>query len=148
MPTLKDVLRRAGKIRPDSQYSDSWAQSPPLNNMVFGLLSLKTTDVWSAIDRLGAAYRSFTASEKRKPEKLALGLPRKIGRREVDQRAISHPAGRDYSRHASPLHFRLVKNSNSYSVRITALPSPHLPDLKRSREYLERCMDYMYQQLH
>jgi len=83
----------------------------------------------------------------RKSEKLALGLPRNIGRRGVDQETIEHPAGRSYARHASPLHFRLVRNSNGYSVRVTALPSPHLPDLKRSREYLERCMDHLYDQL-
>jgi CRISPR-associated protein Cmr6 len=148
LPTAKDVLTRAASVRPGSQYSASMAESPPLNYMVFGVLPLKSREVWSAIDQLGAAYRSFTSSEKRKSEKLALGLPRNIGRRSVDQRAIGHPAGRSYSRHASPMHFRLLRNSEGYSVRVTALPSPHLPDLKGSRQYLERCMDYMYAQLH
>jgi CRISPR-associated protein Cmr6 len=148
LPTSRDVLARAASVRSGYQYNASMVESPPLNYMVFGVLPLKSRDVWSAIDQLGAAYRSFTSSEKRKSEKLALGLPRNIGRRGSDQRAIEHPAGRSYSRHASPMYFRLLKNPDGYSVRVTALPSPHLPDLKGSRQYLERCMDYMYAQLH
>ena len=146
LPTASDVLTRAGKIRPASGYQESLVESPPLNRMGFRTLPLKSRDAWSAIDRLGESYRSFTASEKRKSEKLRLGLPRAIGRRNVDQERLKHPAG-NYSRHGSPLHMRLLKGTEGYDVRITTLPSPHLPDLQKSRDYLKRCSDFIAEHL-
>lgn len=147
LPTTKDVLTRAANIRPTVRFEESRAESPSLSRMAFRTLPLKSPDPWSAIDRLGESYRSFTASEKRKPEKVSLGLPRAIGRRNLDQKPLRHPAGNNYSRHASPLHLRLVNGADGYGVRITTLPSPHLPDLQQCRDYLKRCSDFMAQQL-
>jgi CRISPR-associated protein Cmr6 len=143
-----DALRRARLIRGGERgFSNELVESPSVEKLECEVLGLGSWDVWEAVDRLGEGYRSFTASEKRKPEKLRLGLPRNIGRRKLDQRSLKHPHGGEYTRHASPLHFRLVRGAEGYSVRVTALPSPHLPSLGQSQEYLRKCVEYMKREL-
>ena len=112
------------------------------------VLKLRASDPWDALDRLGAAYRSFNASQKHQRAKVALGLPRAIHRR-PNQERMDHPAG-PYSRHASPLHFRLFRLSNGeYAARISAFASRHLADappdsrLAVSRQFLRECVSYM-----
>jgi len=118
-------------------------QSPSVLELSTKMLDLRAKDVMAALDRLGAAYRAFTSGEKHKPEKVALGLPRLIHRR-PNQEKLLHPADeKKYSRHASPLHFRLVETPQGYVVRVSALHSPHLPDLATSKAYLEKCMHRM-----
>lgn len=131
-----------GMIGVDARPDGCIPESPSVFEMSVKTLALKTADVMAALDRLGAAYRSFTSSEKHKRDKLALGLPRLIHRR-PNQEKLLHPANPKRTRHASPLHFRLINGQQGYSVRISALHSPHLPDLETSKQYLDKCIQHM-----
>ncbi len=139
----KACVARAAAVRPGLQFCEHKLESPSLHRMCSKILRLKETDVWRALDRLGKAYRSFTASHKRNPQKALLGLPRMTGRRQVDQHPLEHPKDSKRERHASPLHFRIVQEGTEYHARITALYSPNLPGLTASKDYLSACINHM-----
>lgn len=89
--------------------------------------------LWAAIHRLGTAIREFSSENKRRPYKRALGTPRNVGQNDRER----FEAFNWERRHTSPVHYYLFRRDNSYWVRITAFPSPRLPDLQFSRTYLE-----------
>ncbi len=153
---LKDglvrALQTAAAVRPGTEFKESNLQSPSVHRIMITELRLKGASDWDAIDSLGRAYRAFNASMKHNPEKLALGLPRAI-HKGPERKALRHPAGR-YDRHASPLHFRLMKLQQGFAVRVTGFASTHLADavppaqrLAASREFLNKCVKFMREEL-
>lgn len=125
-------------------------------------IPLGTSDPWNALDRLGFAVQGYAQQYAHKPEKAALGLPRKIhGPRDdgpittKDGRQIQDPTtwkapewlGSKHPyrgktkpsdfRHAAPVHYHLVKGDNgALSVRVIAFPSAVLPDAGTSNTVL------------
>lgn len=103
-------------------------------------------DCWFAIDQLGSAAQAFARANAHRDDKAALGLPRKIHgpRREPmhhqDRDGHKPPkslsAGR-HRRHAAPVHYHLSpRPDDTLTIRMTAFPSPVLPDLDTSRKVL------------
>jgi CRISPR-associated protein Cmr6 len=97
------------------------------NEFPLGKMPPGEQGVWAAIHRLGTAIRMFSSANTHKPEKRALGTPRKI--KEQDNRKWP-------PRHTSPVHYYIFQRNGQYWVRVTAFPSPELPDLEFSRTYL------------
>lgn len=119
-------------------------------------IPLGTTDPWNALDQLGFVVQSYAQGYAHKPEKAALGLPRKIhGPRsdrampgQVDWRrpewlGRNHPhrprdTRAEAFRHAAPVHYHLVKGDNGkLCVRVIAFPSAVLPDAETSNTVLK-----------
>ena len=70
-------------------------------------------DSWFALDQIGGAMQSSARKIERK-RRAALGLPRK----------------NSHKRFAAPVHYHLSQNADgALTVRLTAFPSPDLPDL-------------------
>ncbi len=100
-------------------------------------------DPWYALDRTGMALQLFAKSldsEKR----IALGLPRRVGR---GRNAQSLRAGQ-IDRHASPALWSLAKSRNgTLLVRLIAFPAARLPEKAASRTILQNLIDFARQQL-
>jgi CRISPR-associated protein Cmr6 len=143
---LKEAMLRAAAMRP-------WV-SPPSQPASSSLEWMKEKELrlrgdrswWFALDQLGYAYQIFASDEKHKPEKWALGLPR---RTEILMPPRPPFAGLDrkFSRYSSPLHFHILHDEKGYAVRIAAFASPRLPDLATSGAYLSKCVARMEQWL-
>jgi CRISPR-associated protein Cmr6 len=106
----------------------SWSACVPGTPTEFPLGKMPAGEqgLWAAIHRLGTAIGKFCADNRHKPEKQALGTPRKT---EHD--------GRNWpGRHTSPVHYYLFQRDGQYWVRVVAFPSPRLPDPEFSRKYL------------
>lgn len=145
---LIHALRNAEVLRPETVFQEALMRSPSVHRLNCQVLKLGVSDPWDALDRMGAAYRSFNTSQKHQRGKLALGLPRAIHRRPRQER-LDHPAG-PYSRHASPLHFRLfLMPGGEFAARISAFASRHLADapsdsrLAASKQFLNECLSHM-----
>lgn len=130
------------------------------------VIELGTTDPWNALDRLGFAVQGYAQQYAHKPEKAALGLPRKIhGPRsdrampgQVDWRrpewlGRNHPhrprdTRAEAFRHAAPVHYHLVKGDNgALSVRLIAFPSSVLPDPTTSDAVLKGLLAHIVKAL-
>jgi CRISPR-associated protein Cmr6 len=151
---LVTALETAAAIRPGTVFREDWMRSPSVHRMDCQTFKLSGNSVWAGIDSLGEAYRAFNAQLgiKHRPEKLALGLPRSIHRYPQQER-LTHPAG-GYDRHASPVHFRLIKHGTGYAVRVTAFTSAHLAHtvnpaerLAASKAFLKGFVQYMKEKL-
>lgn len=94
------------------------------------------TNYWFVLDRAGTAAQRFAQRYKHNVEKKALGLPRRVlppvsGKFRAGNRAEKS------DRHASPVHFHLYRGPNGkYHIRVSAFPSPELPTLEKSRQFL------------
>lgn len=111
------------------------------------VIGLDTTDPWNALDQLGFVVQGYAQGYAHKPEKVALGLPRKIHGPRSD-RAMPGQVnwqrpewlGRSHHhrpkdtraeafRQAAPVHYHLGKGNNgTLLVRVIAFPSSVLPD--------------------
>lgn len=125
-------------------------ESVALDHLVGGKpqeFALPGNEPWFSLDSLGEAYQKVCASWKHNELKLGLGLPRNIDGPGKGARPLRHPAGRNRSRHASPLLFRIVRRDGKYFVRVTAFIDPHLPDRETSRKTLEEAVRRLREQL-
>lgn len=100
---------------------------------------------WYALDQLGFSYQAFAASMRHQRSKAALGLPRKVDdSRGNEYIPHPHPSKRreraSFTRHASPLHFHVLRREGAYWVRATAFVDPCLPNSAESRRILEECL--------
>ncbi len=93
------------------------------------MLQLEVSTPWRkprvALNQLGGAIQSFA---RRIPQesKMALGLPRK--------NLPTH----GHSRYAAPIHYHFAgEKDGTLTLRLTAFPSPKLPNLETSRTVLE-----------
>lgn len=113
---------------------------PPLE------VSTPWRDPWFALSQLGGAIQGFARQNSHQSRKKALGLPRQIHgplRRPLDhQEPRSHrPPSRlsvkRGSRFAAPVHYHYARrNDGTLTLRMTAFPSPDLPDIHTSRAVL------------
>ncbi len=108
------------------------ARSSSLDDMLEVLeVATPWRDPWCALDQLGGAMQSFARKNKH-GRKVALGLPRKS--LTVDGR----------SRHASPVHYHLAPGADgALTLRMTAFPTPALPDEATSREVLKELREHL-----
>ena len=114
-------------------------------------------DPWFALGQLGGALQTFARQNAHREKKIALGLPRQIHgprkqpMRHQDPRNHRLPkklSVRRRRRHAAPIHYHLAKaNDDTLTVRITAFPSPDLPNLRTSREVLNEISGYVRTEL-
>lgn len=101
---------------------------------------------WFAIDQLGFAAQAFARENAHQEDKAALGLPRKIHgprpepMRHQDRDGHKPPktlSAKGRPRHAAPVHYHLSPRADdTLTIRMTAFPSPVLPDLDTSRKVL------------
>ena len=108
------------------------AESSSLDDMLEVLeVATPWRDAWCALDQLGGAMQSFARKNKH-GRKVALGLPRKS--LTVD----------GLSRHASPVHYHLAPGADDVlTLRMTAFPTPALPDETTSREVLKELREHL-----
>lgn len=100
-------------------------------------------NVWYVIDQLGFVYQAFAQSKKHLLEKKALGLPRNIGHPARGEFKLSKEMGK-IERYSSPFFFHLDLNTDqTYSIRLTAFPSPFLPDLEKSKKILQELFTHL-----
>jgi len=104
-------------------------------------------NVWSVLDQVGFAFQVFAKKYAHRMEKMALGLPRRIG---PGKSGRFQPTGAMLEvfhsqnanlRHASPVHIHVSRSESGMIVRALAIPSPCLPDLPTSRAFLHEFLD-------
>jgi CRISPR-associated protein Cmr6 len=88
------------------------------------------------LDQIGFAYQTFAKKYKHQREKMALGLPRRIGQPVQGQFNPTPPVTAN-SRHSSPVHIHVEGKPSNWTVRVTAFPAAHLPDLATSQTFLK-----------
>jgi CRISPR-associated protein Cmr6 len=120
-------------------FDERHAESPSLTQML-GPIEVtfpwpNVSSVWSVLDQVGYAYQTFAKKYKHTRQKSALGLPRRIGQPAQGTFNPTPPVTHN-SRHASPVHIHIQRESNGYLVRVVAFPAAHLPDLQTSRAFL------------
>jgi CRISPR-associated protein Cmr6 len=140
--------------------------SPALEKMLPTLVvPTPWRDSWFALDQLGFAAQAFARKFAHNPDKLALGLPRKInGPR--DDRPMSNQDAKTWKsgkwlgdlhpklgsrkgkekdlRDASPVHYHLAKAPDgTLTIRVTAFPAKYLPDPEASRNFLSQLLDQL-----
>jgi len=123
-----------GDFRPDWAGSANLHQMTALSRQVLGQehpwLEVQTPwdKAWRALDELGQAAQAFaqapadTRHGKHCPEKLGLGLPRKIHK----GRQTQELQGEHGDRHASPVHYHLDWSNKGYNIRVSAFPTGEL----------------------
>ncbi len=95
------------------------------------------TDPWYALDQTGLMLQLFAKQELAPDERIALGLPRRIGR---NGRSLKSTKG---DRHASPALWSLATaDDGKLTVRLIAFPAACLPDGKTSRAILRKLLDF------
>ena len=155
----KDVgfqFRRKAGFEEDAEAKAS-ARSSNLDDMLPLEIETPWRDWWFAMDQLGFAAQSFARRNAHRERKAALGLPRKIHgpRREPMSRQNPtdhqpprplHADGRQ--RHASPIHYHLApRTDGALTVRMTAFPTPDLPDIDTSRDVLKELGNHLKSEL-
>lgn len=133
------------------------AKSSSLDDMLVLPIDTPWHDPWFVLDQLGGGMQSFARKYSHDERKAALGLPRKIHGPGNDpmkhQNRESHQRPRDLSvnersRYASPVHYHLAPRADSaLTVRMTAFPTPDLPDVDTSREVLKELRSHLQSEL-
>jgi len=120
--------------------------SPTLETMLAEKeLLVDWKNVWWVLDRIGAAAQAFAQSYAKNPQKLALGLPRKV---RGPFQLGTHVRGTD--RHASPVIFHVGRQHGKLFVQCVAFPSPELPadpTRKKSESFLKQAIGKITAQL-
>jgi len=88
------------------------------------------------LDQIGFAYQAFAKKYKHRREKMALGLPRRIGNPVQGTFKPTQPVTTN-SRHSSPVHIHIARTESGWLVRAVAFPAAHLPNLNTSIEFLK-----------
>ena len=132
----EDFRLASGLLKRPEQVAESsalGAMLPPLE------IPTPWRDSWFALDQLGFSAQAFAQRYKHRAEKKALGLPRRIGA-PIQGPFVSEKG----DRHASPVHYHLSRNADgTLTIRIAAFPSKYLPDIKASREFLGKLLEYL-----
>jgi CRISPR-associated protein Cmr6 len=120
--------------------------TPSIDSMLQKEIPTPWNNPWYALDQLGFSYQSFAQEKKYQLEKVALGLPRKIG---ILQSGQFRPTEK-YTRYSSPFFFHLDRNMGTcnYTIRVTAFPARFLPDLEKSQAMLNKLLEYLDRDLH
>ena len=147
--TIADCKRRAAAFRRTAgiaERSGAAATSSSLEDMIPLEVETPWKDWWFAIDQLGFAAQVFARENAHRDDKAAPGLPRKIhgpGDRPMRHQGPDRhkPPKRlsagGHRRHAAPVHYHLSPRADgALTIRMTAFPSPALPDIDTSRRVL------------
>lgn len=138
-----EKLRQSLNI--NAKFNDKKIFSSSIDSGLILQKEIKTPwkNVWYVIDHLGFAYQAFAQSKKHLLEKKALGLPRNIGHPARGEFKLSKEMGK-IERYPSPFFFHLDLNTDqTYSIRLTAFPSPFLPDLEKSKKILQELFTHL-----
>ena len=145
---VDDCKRRAAAFRRAAgaaERSGAVAGSSSLEDMLEMEVETPWED-WFAIEQLGSEAQAFARENKHRDDKAALGLPRQIhgprnqpmGHQDRDKhRPPKRLSARNGRRHAAPVHYHLSPRADgALTIRMTAFPSPALPDIDTSRRVL------------
>jgi CRISPR-associated protein Cmr6 len=98
-------------------------------------IALPGRDPWNALDQLGDAIQEFAQSYKHRIEKKALGLPRRMKEPDSELQQLS--------RHASPVHFHVVRSASGFQATVVAFPSERLRTLDKNRDFLSEFITWL-----
>jgi CRISPR-associated protein Cmr6 len=149
---LETCQDAANQLRQHLELSNSFdgrrAHSSSLQQMLAPLeVSFSWPNVWNVLDQVGFAYQTFAKKYKHQREKMALGLPRRIGKPIQGTFKPTPPVTAD-GRHSSPVHIHVEGKPHNWTVRTIAFPAAHLPDLNTSRTFLEEFLKEFGHDLH
>jgi len=139
--TLEKCHETAGQLRtalelPNS-FSKSHAHSSSLQQMLNPVeVAFSWPNVWHVLDQVGFAYQAFAKKYKHQREKMALGLPRRIGN-PVQGTFNPAPPVTTNGRCSSPVHIHIDRRDGGWLVRAVAFPAARLPDLDASTTFLK-----------
>jgi len=128
-PALRQMVDLGRKVNPNG---NGWIEVTP-----------NVSSVWQALDWVGMKAQQFAQAHKHQREKQALGLPRRIGHPAQGQ-FCPGPGVKD--RHASPVHYHFHQQDGKFVLRVAAFPSPRLPNLQASQNFLEELLRYFNNQ--
>ena len=147
--TIEDCKCRGAAFRRVAgvaERSGAAATSSSLEGMIPLEVETPWKDWWFAIDQLGFAAQAFARENAHQDDKAALGLPRQIhgprnqpmGHQDRDKhRPPKRLSVGGRQRHAAPVHYHLSPRADgALTIRMTAFPSPALPDIDTSRRVL------------
>lgn len=139
--TREKCHETAGQLRKElglpSSFNQSHAHSSSLQQMLGPVeVVFSWPDIWQVLDQVGFAYQAFAKKYKHKREKMALGLPRRIGNPTQGTFNPTSPVTTN-SRHSSLVHIHIARADGGWLVRAVAFPAAHLPNLNTSTEFLE-----------
>lgn len=168
--TLAVCKERAAVLRQHlalpADFAPARAESSNLDQaLVMDDVPTPWADPWKVLDEVGFAYQAFAQELRHNPDKVALGLPRKIhgpGERPMpnqDEATWRRPIFLDFARrpprtppkdarHASPIHIHVARaEGGRLAVRAIAFPTRDLPDLETSQRVLRAFLDHFRRHL-
>ncbi|MDD4787284.1 MAG: type III-B CRISPR module RAMP protein Cmr6 [Pirellulales bacterium] len=127
-------------------------------------LSVPSADAWQVMDHVGFSYQAVAQDFSHNPQKLALGLPRKIhGPRNEPMRnqdrdnwqrqrwlESTRPGtnrNAQNARYASPVWIHVEAAGDQHLVRAIAFPAAFLPNIDESRAFLREFLKRFKDQL-
>lgn len=136
------VRSRAAELRGalmlNNTFSESGSSSASFQQILGPVeVAFSWPSVWSVLDQVGFAYQTFAKEYRHRREKMALGLPRRIGPPVQGTFNPKPPVTLD-SRHTSPIHLHVEPRANGWVIRAVGFPASRLPDLATSRTFLEQ----------
>ena len=140
--SVEECLASAKKLRGECGLDDAGKADAPSLKASLTTKSVPTPwrNPWTALDQVGYVFQSFAKSGLQDRERMALGLPRRVG-----GHPLSGPKGK---RHASPAHWSFSRRSDgTLTVRVIAFPAARLPDERTSRKVLSRLLHHAEQDL-
>ncbi len=140
----EDCMAVAAKFRELCKLDGQSVQSvktPALEEALILEQSAAWNDPWYALDQTGMVLQLFT-KRLDTDSRLALGLPRSVGRDKQSLRAEK------VDRHASPALWSLAtRRDGLLTVRLIAFPAARLPEKSESKAVLQKLIDFAIQEL-
>jgi len=154
-------FREACGVRQHQREPDSPALEKMLPTLV---IPTPWKDAWFALDQVGFSAQAFAQKFAHNPDKVALGLPRKIhGPRSAPLTSQNNKSWKPEKwlgdlhpklgsrkrkekdmRDASPVHYHLAKAPDgTLTIRVTAFPAKYLPDTEASRKFLSKLLGHL-----
>jgi len=138
---LDSVRQLAADLRQSltlsSTFSNTAVGSASLQQMLTPIeVTFSWPSAWPVLDQVGFAWQTFAKKYKHKREKMALGLPRRIGNPAQGNFRPTPPVTTN-GRHTSPVRIHVERIGNAWLIRAVAFPAAHLPDLLTSNAFLK-----------
>jgi|GEM_PF-366955 len=145
--SLESARQRAAHLRQccgiRRAFCESDAQSSSLELMISASTEqgfpFEWPEVWSVLDQVGFAYQAIAKKHKRRREKQALGLPRRVQNPSSGDFHAADPVNVT-KRHTSPVHVHVDTTERGYRIATIAFPAARLPDLRESQRFLAAFM--------
>lgn len=158
----KSMLEKINKVTAfDSERAESAAIFHPKTSV--RSVEFTANNSIDALEKFGKCYKRFASSRKHNPEKVSLGLPRKI--HGPKEKPMSHQkehtppfpltmSGEKASlplkdqRHSAPIHFHLTDlGSERWKLNAVAFPAKFLPSVDKSAAFLKTLIDEVFAEL-